>query len=389
MQSYGIPQGMRDILAEESSRRTILQEKLLHYMQACGFSRIETPLFEYHDLFSGGISPINDDSIIKTIDREGKVVVLRPDMTIPAARLAATKLKDRQKPMKLFYMGNVYRADSKNRGAISEYSQIGAEIYGCNGKWTDIELIMMARDCIREAELSSYKIDIGHTGIINGIFEELSLKEEERTYIRTLISEKNLVELENEVSKLGISSKYGEILCDLPCLFGKPEDIFKKLEKVAVNKISRKSADYLIEVCEKLKDLGLGPNIIIDAGMTGSINYYTGLIFKAYAKGTSNVLISGGRYDELLAKLGLKSPAAGFAVYIDGMAEALMRQHTAIQKGRKIMAVFNESRFTEALEHAVALRKKGVTVNLLNINECTDLESYAAEYGYEEILKFI
>lgn len=101
MQNFDTPQGMRDVLTDESRKRTILQEKLMHYMQSCGFCRIETPLFEYYELFSGDISPVDDESIIKAIDRDGKVVVLRPDMTIPTARVAATKLKSRQRPLKL------------------------------------------------------------------------------------------------------------------------------------------------------------------------------------------------------------------------------------------------------------------------------------------------
>lgn len=389
MQSIGTPQGMRDILTDESTRRTVLQEKLLHYMQACGFNRIETPLFEYYDLFSGGISTVDDDSIIKTIDRNGKVVVLRPDMTIPAARLAATKLRDRQKPMKLFYMGNVYRADDNNRRAVRELYQIGAEIYGCTGKWTDIEIISMARDCFREAAVSGYKIDIGHAGIINGIFEELPLTEEKKAYVRTLISQKNLVELETEVSRLDISSKYSEIVCKLPCLFGKPEDVFGMLDEIKVNATVKESVNYLFEVCKKLGNLGLGPNLIIDAGMTGSVRYYTGLIFKAYAQGTSSVVISGGRYDDLLAKLGLESPAAGFAVHVDGMVEASVVQDDNREKNRKILAVFSERRFAEASEQASSLRRSGLTVNLLSWDDCIDLDRYAVEYGYDEILRFI
>lgn len=379
---------MRDILTDESSRRAVLQEKLRTYMQSGGFCRIETPLFEYYDLFSGGISPLEDENIIKTIDREGKVVVLRPDMTIPAARLVATKLKERQMPLKLFYMGNVYRADNKNQGAVREFCQIGAEIYGCTGKWPDVEILNMARQCFREAYVANFKIDIGHVGIINGIFEELALPEKEKNHIRNLISQKNLVELENEAEKLGIESPYNEIICKLPCLFGKPEDIFEKLKEIEVNKTVKESADYLLEVYEALKDLGLVPNLIIDAGMTGNVEYYTGLIFKAYAQGTSSVVISGGRYDDVLGKLGFECPAAGFAVYIDGLVEAAAAQGFSFQKSRKVLTLFSESRFAEAEKHGVSLRNRGVTVNLINLNDCPDPKRYAAEYGYDEVIIF-
>lgn len=379
---------MRDILIDESRKRTLLQERLLHYMQSCGFCRIETPLFEYYELFSGDISPVDDESIIKTIDRDGRVVVLRPDMTIPTVRVVATKLKGQQKPLKLFYMGNVYRADKKNRGAGREFCQIGAEIYGCSGKWLDIEIIGMAKENFREAGVSNYKIDIGHVGIIKGIFEELDLSEEKKTYIIDLISKKNLVELEDEVSALSIDSRYKEIICKLPLFFGRPEDIFKRIDEIIINDTVRESAGYLFEVYEKCREMGLGPNLIIDVGMTGNMKYYTGLIFKAYAQGTSEVVISGGRYDDLLGELGLNTTAAGFAIYVDNMIEAAAMENINQHKERKVLAIFSDNRFIEALQYSESCRNDGITVNLINYSDISDPEQYCRQYGYDEIMNF-
>jgi len=388
MQSFGIPHGMRDILIDESRKRTILQERLLHYIRSCGFCRIETPLFEYYELFSGDISPVDDESIVKTIDRDGRVVVLRPDMTIPTVRVVATKLKGQQKPLKLFYMGNVYRADKKNRGAGREFCQIGAEIYGCSGKWLDLEIISMAKESFREAGVSGYKIDIGHVGIIKGIFEELNLPEEKKTYIIGLISEKNLVELENEVAALPIESRYKEIICKLPLFFGRPEDIFKRIDEIVINDTVRESAGYLLEVYEKCKDMGLEPNLIIDAGMTGNMKYYTGLIFKAYAQGTGEVVISGGRYDNLLEELGLNTTAAGFAIYVDSMIEAAATENTDRNKEPKVLVIYSGNRFIEALQYSESCRKDGKTVNLINCKDISDPLQYCKQYGYDEILNF-
>ena len=388
MQSFEIPQGMRDILIDESRKRTILQERLLHYMQSCGFNRIETPLFEYYELFSGDISPVDDESIIKTIDRDGRVVVLRPDMTIPTVRVVATKLKGQQKPLKLFYMGNVYRADKKSRGAGREFCQVGAEIYGSSGKWLDLEIIGMAKESFREAFVTDYKIDIGHVGIIKGIFEELTLSEEKKTYIIDLISKKNLVELEKEVSTLSIGSRYKEIICKLPLFFGRPEDIFKSIDEIIINDTVRESADYLFEVCEKSRDMGLDSNLIIDVGMTGNMKYYTGLIFKAYAQGTSEVVISGGRYDDLLGELGVNTTAAGFAIYLDSMIEAAAMENIKQQRERKVLVIFSDNRFIEALKYSESCRKDGITVNLINISDISDTEQYCRQYGYDEILNF-
>lgn len=388
MQSFGVPQGMRDILIEESRKRTILQERLLHYMQSCGFDRIETPLFEYYELFSGDISPVEDESTMKAIDSDGRVVVLRPDMTIPTVRVVATKLKGQQKPLKLFYMGNVYRAGKKSKVAGREFSQIGAEIYGSSGKWLDLEIIGMAKECFRVAGVSDYKIDIGHIGIIKGIFEELNLSEEREAYIIDLVSKKNLVELEAEVAALSIDSRYKDIICKLPLFFGRPEEVFKEINEIIINETVKESADYLFEVCEKCRAMGLDSKLIIDLGMTGNMKYYTGMIFKSYAQGTNEVVISGGRYDDLLGELGVNTTAAGFAVYIDNMIEAAATENIRQQRERKVLVVFSESRFIEALEYSEDCRRNGVIVNLINCSDISDPEQYARQYGYDEILNY-
>ena len=388
MQSFGVPQGMRDILVDESRKRTILQERLMHYMQSCGFGRIETPLFEYYELFSGDISPVDDESTIKVIDRDGKVVVLRPDMTIPTVRVVATKLKGQQKPLKLFYMGNVYRAGKKSKVAGREFSQIGAEIYGSSGKWLDLEIIGMTKECFRVAGVLDYKIDIGHIGIIKGIFQELALEEEMEAYIIDLINKKNLVELEAEVAALNIDSRYKDIICKLPRFFGKPEEVFKEIGEIIINETVKESADYLFEVCEKCKAMGLDSKLMIDLGMTGNMKYYTGLIFKSYAQGTSEVVISGGRYDDLLGELGVNTTAAGFAVYIDSMIDAAAKENIQQRRERRVLVIYSEDRFIEALEYAEENRQGGTTVNLINSGDVSEPEQYRAQYDYDEILNF-
>ncbi len=388
MQNFGIPRGMRDILIDESSRRAVLRGKLLHYMQSCGFNQVETPIFEYHGLFSGGISPIDDEDIIKTIDRDGKIVVLRPDMTIPTARIAATGLKDCQRPLKLFYGGNVYRMDRKSRGTGTEICQVGAEIYGGSGMSPDLEIMAMAKDSFHLAGVLDYKIDIGHVGIVKGVFEDINLPEEDKMHIINLIREKNLVELEREVSLLSVDTVHKEIICKLPQFFGKPEEVFERINEIAINETARNSVDYLYEMFKKCSEMGLGHNLIIDAGMIGNMKYYTGFIFRGYARGTGSAVISGGRYDDLLEKLGEDSTAAGFAIYIDGMIEAAKgstgKGSTTRENRGKLLVIFDGRRFIEALEYSEGRRKEGMEVNMISREDISNPERYCEEYGYGE-----
>ncbi len=355
-------------------------------MQSCGFGRIETPLFEYYELFSGDISPVEEESMIKAIDNDGRVVVLRPDMTIPTVRVAATKLKGEQKPLKLFYMGNVYRAGKRSKVAGREFAQAGVEIYGSSGKWPDLEIIAMAKECFSLAGVADYKLDIGHIGIIRGIFEELTLEEEKKSELIDLIGKKNLVELETRVDELSIEKRYKDIICRLPLLFGKPEEVFGQIDELAINGTVREAAAYLMEVCEKCRGMGLGSKLIIDLGMTGNMKYYTGMIFRSYAQGTSEVVISGGRYDDLLGELGMNTTAAGFAVYMDNLMAAAGEELR--QQESKLLVVFGEDRFLEAIEYTEELRRGGRIINLISSSDAADEEQYRMQYGYAEIIRF-
>jgi len=215
----------------------------------------------------------------------------------------------------------------------------------------------------------------------------MSLTEEKKSQIISLISEKNLVELENEVSALPLDSSSKEIICRLPCLFGKPEDVFKGMDEIIVNETVKESVEYLLQIYGKCKDLGLGSNIIIDAGMTGNMKYYTGLIFKAYARGAGDVVISGGRYDGLLKEMGSDAAASGFAIYIDNMLEAVTEKFEE-QKGSKILVIFSESRFVEALKYSEGRRNNDAAVNMVNRGDISDPEQYCRQYGCNEVVIF-
>jgi len=135
--------------------------------------------------------------------------------------------------------------------------------------------------------------------------------------------------------------------------------------------------------------MGLGSKLIIDAGMTGNMNYYTGLIFKAYVQGTSNVVISGGRYGDLLRGLDGNTSAAGYAIYFDNMLEAAAIENMPQKKERKLLAIFSDNRFIEALEYSERCRKGGTTVNLVNSSDISKPEQYYKQNGYDGIVNFI
>lgn len=386
MKKFSNPEGTNDLLLQDCVRKMTVQERLQKNLLQWGYNRIETPMLEYLDLFSESTSPIHRDNILKLVDRDGKILVLRPDLTIPAARVVSTKLRKAAKPLRIFYCGSVYRFNGQYTGKQREFTQVGAELYGDDGIWSDVELVGLANSCLLSLGLKEYKIDLGHAGIFDGICESLNLPEDAADRLKELIRNKNLVELEHTVSWLEVDDKTKDMICRLPCLFGNPESVFKNMDDILINDRVKASVEHLQEVYLKLSCMGLAANLCLDMGMTGSIEYYTGFIMRGYVQGVSSAVLSGGRYDKLLSEFDYDCPAAGFALYVDRLAG--VAGGIGADNGEKILVCFDDSGIREAQQYAAECRSKGATAVLFHMQRDLDADAYIKEYGLDSIVSF-
>ncbi len=313
------PEGTRDRLFSECRERREVQSRLTHLFRNRGYAEIITPEVEFYDSFVTGGCAIPQESMLKIVDRSGKICVMRPECTIPIARVAATKLKDVPLPQRFYYNQNVYRSSTGNRGDEGERAQCGVELIGARGVRADLEMLCMAVDSLRSCGLKKFHIEIGHAGIYRALASEMDVDDETAEQIRTLIEGKSFAALRAFLSDYS-DRPVCKALNRLAYLFGGVEVLD---EAEALGSGEEGTIAYLRTLYQLLEQAGYGEYIRFDLGLVHQIDYYTGVVFRGYVEGAGTAVLSGGRYDRLLESFGRPAQATGFAVDVDAVAACL------------------------------------------------------------------
>jgi ATP phosphoribosyltransferase regulatory subunit len=368
------PQNTTDKLMEEMLYQRSTQQKIMKIFAQSGYCEVQTPAFEYYDLFSPEYVTLGETDIFKFVDGDGKILALRPDLTTPIARIAATKLKEEPLPLRLSYCADVFRS-AKDRPRQS--TQIGLELIGINCAAADAEVIMTAIDAIKAAGLSDFQVEVGQSEFFCGILDDLALAPKEVEEFKTLIDHKDQLGLSAYLNGLSIRGELMELIEKLPSLFGDMETI-DEIDPSILNEKSRQALYNLREICRILRSCGYDRYISIDLAMVQSINYYTGVIFKAFARGAGFSIASGGRYDNLIGNFGRALPATGCAIDLDYLISVLRRQTgMKMDKNADILVFLELGREAEAYETASLLRQNGWIAEL-----------YLSGGGLEACLKY-
>ncbi len=359
------PEGVRDIYGKECRAKLFVEEQILAKMKLYGFESIETPTFEYFDIFSEERGSVSAKDMYKFFDREGNTLVLRPDITPSIARCIAKYYRDCTEPVRLSYHGQTFINSSEYQGKPKEFTQIGAELVNDASVEADAEMIALTVECMLAAGLNEFQIEIGEVGFFKAIVCEAGLDEDDIEEMRLLINDKNSFGLEDLMRRYDIDEKLSKIIVNLPTLFGPPEKIgeFKALTD---NRDAIASIERLEKIYDLLKLYGYERYISFDLGMLSKYRYYTGIIFNAYTYGTGDAIISGGRYDNLVGQFDKPAPAIGMAVVVDRMMAALMRQGIGPDAEEKVK-VFeaDKSGYEGELKKAIEARKAGIPAKIL------------------------
>lgn len=313
-----LPEGTQDRLFEECQERRMVQNALTGLFRAQGYREVSTPEVEFYDLFIQSGSPLPQEQMLKIIDRSGRIMVMRPDCTTPIARMAAAKLKDLSKPQKLYYDETVFRSDRQHKGSRSEIAQCGVELLGAQGLEADVQVLKLAADSLETAGLSRYHIEIGHMGFFRELTDALGLSLQETEALRNLMEAKNYAALTDQLTPY-LDAAPGRALQRLPYLFGGAE----VLDEAETFFPDSKVIPYLRTLYENLTREGDANRFRFDLGLVHQIDYYTGVIFRGYAQGAGDAVLSGGRYDNLLSAFGVDAPATGFAADVDAICGCL------------------------------------------------------------------
>lgn len=320
------PGGVRDTYGIECARKLEIERDVHDVMKSYGFHDIETPTFEYFEIFSKERGTVHSKEMFKFFDRGNNTLVLRPDVTPSIARCVAKYQKDEQMQIRLCYTGNTFVNTSPYKGKLQEVTQVGAELYNDDTSDADAEMIAMMVECLLKSGLKEFQLEIGHADVFRGLAQEAGFSAQETEELRALIVSKNFFGVEELLDKLTVSEPLKEIFAKLPELLG---DLSACMEFVKARTKSERvlqALDRLHKVEEIVKAYGFADYITVDLSMLSQYSYYTGVIFRAYTYGNGEAIATGGRYDGLVGQFGKDAPAIGLAIVIDQLMLALTRQ---------------------------------------------------------------
>ena len=358
------PEGIRDIYGLEYKKKLAIQEKIRKSIKSFGYESIQTPTFEYIDVFSKEIGTTASRNLYKLIDKDGETLALRPDFTPAVARCAAKYFINEQKPLRLTYEGNTFVNTSHLQGKLKETTQMGAELIMDGSVEADAELLAMVVAALQATGLEHFQISVGHMGYFKGLCEEAGLSLEAENHLREAISEKNMFAARDILEKLNVSVKAGDALLEVADLFGALQNL-DYAKSLTQNPRSAAAIERLEQLKVLLEYYGISQYVSFDLGMLSQYQYYTGIVFKAFTYGIGDAIVKGGRYDQLLAFFGKDAPAVGFMVIVDDILEALERQKIQIDVEESPLEIFyTEATYIEALKEAAKLRAAGYAVIL-------------------------
>lgn len=373
------PEGVRDIYSQECRRKLYLQDELHTVFCRYGFRDIQTPTFEYFDVFSKDVGTIPSRDLYKFFDREGDTLVLRPDYTPAIARCAAKYYPEEDMPLRFCYAGNVYINESAfYQGRLKETTQMGAEMIGDTTVQADSEMIALVIHLLLKSGLKNFTVELGQVEFFKGLLEEGNIEEDMAAKLREQISSKNHFGVEELLNQQNLDEDLKKVLGRLPELFGSVE-ILEEARTLTKNARSLAAIERLEQIYEAMKLYHLEKYISFDLGMLSKYHYYTGIIFKGYTSGTGESLVKGGRYDNLLGLFGKDSAAIGFTLMLDTLINALSRQKITLSAGDgNVLYLYRKECQKEAVLEAQADRSEGVNIELVCQDETKTIEDYAA-----------
>ena len=359
------PEGVRDCYGKENTARQKTIDRIAGQIHLYGYEDIETPSFEYFDVFSNEIGTTSSRELYKFSDKEGNTLVLRPDFTPSVARCAAKYFMDESRPLRFCYKGSTFCNTSDLQGKLKETIQMGAELMNDASPQADGEMIAMLIESLLAAGLTEFQISVGNVEYFKGVCEYLGMESEVEMTLRDEISGKNYFAAEDLLKSCGYKREERDLFLRFRDFMETARDLEKAAESAPGHR-AEEAVKRLIDVWNIVDDYGLSRYISFDLSLLSKYRYYTGIIFKGYTYGTGEPIASGGRYDELLGCFGKKAPAIGCMISIDPLMEAMRRQHITTPEEPEIQKIFyNDTNYRDALKTARMSRMAGFRTVLL------------------------
>jgi len=378
------PEGTNDLLFKECVMRRSVEKAVSEVFFERGYSEIITPGLEFFDVFNLNSRHFPQEDLYKLTDRKGRLIVLRPESTMPIARVVATRLKEATLPLRLCYNQCAFNVSTQMRGRSDQIVQAGIELIGSSDRITDFEVIETAAAVLEKCSSGNYSLEIGDIGFFKELMNQLSASDEVKETIRNFIETKNYPALNDILDTVG-DNNITKALKMLPRLFG-GEEVFEKASKLFSDEKTESVLSGLKELFKEIEKLGLKGKITVDLGMVNKTDYYTGVILKGYIEGYGEPVISGGRYDRLISEFGYDVPATGFAVNVDAVTKVRLKNEKITVREVEAIVFAEEGFEMKAVLHARELRSKGMKVELAAFNDIEKVRKYAADVKISKII---
>jgi len=297
-----IPPGTRDVLPEEMRELRAIGDRMRESFEGDGYGEIHTPALEYEEVLLRGDERAAG-ARYRSFDEQGAVLALRSDMTIPIARVVATRYADASPPLRFSYVARAWRATDRGVGEPREFLQAGIELIGVPGAEGEAEVVALTIEALTAAGLRRHRVGVGDGALYRSLLSAFGVPEEAHLPMLEALARRNLVDLEHQVDALGLASSDRDLLVRLPQLRGGPE----VLEEAP-------GVGELRTLYEQLEGRGVADRVIFDLGLVRELGYYTGPVFEVYDPAVGFTLGGGGRYDKLIGRFGRDLPACGLAV---------------------------------------------------------------------------
>ena len=320
---HPIPPGTRDILPDEMRELRRLHLAMIEVFESRGYGEVATPSIEYDEVLARGDGR-TAASAYRFFDERGDLLALRSDMTVPIARLVASRYTDAEWPLRLCYLANAFRAVRPQRGQMREFAQAGVELIGASAPGGTVEIIEVLEATLDAAGLDRAVIGLGDADLYRQLLTELEVEGEARDAILERLAMHDLVGLEVELAQAGLAAEQVDTCVALSQLRGGRE-VLDQARAIGGAAVERATA-RLGETFEALEECGVAERVRVDLGLLRDLGYYSGAILEVYDPAVGHVLGGGGRYDELLKRFGIDLPAAGFALYLERVHVAQMEE---------------------------------------------------------------
>lgn len=377
------PEGTRDLLFEECTASNQVSRMLENVFTAKGYNQVITPGIEFYDLFVLDSFGINQENMFILTDKKGRLMTLRPDSTLPIARMVATRLKSEPLPIRLCYNQIIYRNNRSLAGKNDEVRQVGIELLGASGKRADLELITSAIEALQKV-VPDFRIELGHAIFFRALVNKLPLSEYQKEEIRQTIESKNYSSLITILDGLEQTDTV-KALRKLPRLFG-GEEVFAKALPLFKGTEAESALFYLKDIYHALSNVFSGDKLIVDLGLVQRNDYYSDIIFSGYVEGSGDAVLVGGRYDQLLSEFQSPMPAAGFGINVDELTKILLREELFQKTGVPDVLVHGAEGFEiKAIQEAQRLTNAGQRCEYSVFNTEEETIAYAKKKGFKKV----